>query len=309
MTFDCALFDIDGVLVDIRRSYNSAIKKTVEFMLSRLSGRFLRNLATDEIILKFRQTGGFNNDTDTTYAITLAMLASPPKSVPASRKFLIKVARNSDETGIASVEKFLERYSIEKWKNILRYPGPAKESMLTRVFDEFFYGPELLKKRDNLEPEYWTGEKPLIKNDRRVATGKTMKNLHGILGGKLAIVSGRSRLAADYSLGPLMKYFDLNASVFLEDEKREHGKPSSYAIEHAMSAMDARTAIYAGDSAEDLLMARRAEKELGVRIYFVGIYGYSPLPAMTVAIFRRWGVKAVARSVNQLPQIIKKSSL
>ena len=33
--FDCALFDIDGVLVDIRKSYNEAIKKTVEFVLGR----------------------------------------------------------------------------------------------------------------------------------------------------------------------------------------------------------------------------------------------------------------------------------
>ena len=56
--YDCALFDVDGVLVDIRKSYNSAIKKTVEFMLSRLLGRTLRGLVTDGIILKFRQSGG-----------------------------------------------------------------------------------------------------------------------------------------------------------------------------------------------------------------------------------------------------------
>ena len=80
---DCALFDIDGVLVDIRKSYNSAIKKTVEHMLRSTTGRAFRGLVTDQIILKFRQSGGFNNDTDTTYAITLAMLARAPKSVAA----------------------------------------------------------------------------------------------------------------------------------------------------------------------------------------------------------------------------------
>ncbi|MDQ3840878.1 MAG: hypothetical protein M3297_16620, partial [Thermoproteota archaeon] len=32
----CALFDIDGVLVDVRRSYNLAIRKTVDFVLKNM---------------------------------------------------------------------------------------------------------------------------------------------------------------------------------------------------------------------------------------------------------------------------------
>ena len=95
---DCALFDIDGVLVDIRKSYNAAIKKTVEFMLKQTTGKSFRGLVTDQIILKFRQSGGFNNDTDTTYVITLAMLANPQKNIASARKFLLKVAENADES-------------------------------------------------------------------------------------------------------------------------------------------------------------------------------------------------------------------
>ncbi|MGI0035655.1 MAG: hypothetical protein ACRD98_07295, partial [Nitrososphaera sp.] len=85
MMYHCALFDIDGVLVDIRRSYNTAIKKTVEFVLNQISGRAFRNLVTDQIILRFRQAGGFNNDADTCYAIALAMLANPPSSEAEGR--------------------------------------------------------------------------------------------------------------------------------------------------------------------------------------------------------------------------------
>ncbi|MGI0016104.1 MAG: HAD family hydrolase, partial [Nitrososphaera sp.] len=133
--------------------------------------------------------------------------------------------------------------------------------------------------------------------------------LHEMLGGNLAVVTGRSRLAAEYSLGPVMKYLRLDACVFLEDEKREFAKPNPYAIKHAMQTMGAKTALYAGDSAEDLLTARNAEKELGVRISFVGIYGYSPRPAQTLAKFKEQGVEAVAKSVDQLPRIIKKRSL
>jgi len=302
--YHCVLFDIDGVLVDIRKSYNAAIKKTVPFMIREISGRTFRNLVTDQIILKFRQTGGFNNDTDTCYAITLAMLANPQKNVVGGRRFLVKVAENADETGIASVEKYLASFGIEKWKRKLAYPAPVKDSMLARVFDELFYGRELFRKQNHLEARYTRGGRPLIKNDRLVVSRQTMKRLHMMVSGKLAFVSGRSRLAADYSLGPVMKYLDLDASVFLEDEKREYAKPNTFAIKHAMEAMNAKTAAYAGDSAEDLLMARRAEKELGVKIDFVGIYGCSAEPEKTAAAFRKEDVMAIA-SVNQLPRTLK----
>jgi len=300
---DCALFDIDGVLVDIRKSYNTAIKRTVEYMLKSITGRSFRNLVTDQIILKFRQSGGFNNDTDTTYAITLAMLANPPKNIAEGRRLLEKVAGYADESGYVSIEKFLSSYGIRKWKDMLAYPASVKESTLARVFDELFYGPELFRKQNHLEPEHWKG-RPLIKNDRLAVSATTMKKLNKMFGGNLAIVSGRSRLAAEYSLSPVMKYFNLDACVFLEDEKREYAKPNPYAIRKAMQTMNAKSAVYAGDSAEDLLMARRAEKETGAKIAFVGIYGYSPQPSKTIANFKREGVEATAKSVNRLPSII-----
>src|SRR5919106_1972330 len=264
--YDCVLFDIDGVLVDIRKSYNAAIKETVDYVLKFITGNSFRTLVTDQIILKFRQSGGFNNDTDTSYAITLATLANLPKNISEGRKFLALVAENADESGRISVEKFLSIYDIDKWKKVLTYPAPVKDSMLARVFNEIFYGPDLFRKQDHLEPKYWTTDRPLIKNDKLAVSVKTMKKLNEMFKGNLAIVSGRSRLAAEYSLKPIIKYFNFDACVFLEDENRKYAKPNPYAIEHAMKVMNAKTAVYAGDSAEDLFMARRAEEKLGVKI-------------------------------------------
>lgn len=299
--FDCALFDIDGVLVDIRRSYNEAIKKTVDFVLKKPRG-----IVTDQLILKFRQGGGFNNDTDTSYAIALALLANPQKSVAAARRFLAEVAQNADETGINSVEKYLAKYGIARHKEALAYPAPVKDSYIGRVFDELFYGPALFKKQDGLEPKYCRVKRPFIANDRLVVSARTMKILHERFSGNLAVVSGRSRLAAEYSLKPVWKYFNLDACVFLEDEKREYAKPSPYAAKKAMQVMNAKSAIYAGDSAEDMLMARRAQAETGRPIAFVGIYGFSPEPKKSLAVFRERKAEAVARSVNELPKLLNK---
>jgi phosphoglycolate phosphatase-like HAD superfamily hydrolase len=304
-SFDCALFDIDGVLVDIRRSYNEAIKKTVDFVLAQ-SGMKMRGLVTDRLILKFRQSGGFNNDTDTSYAIALAvLLAGRQKTVAGARSFLLEVAGNADETGLESVERFLSgKYDISKTKETLAYPAPVKDSYIGRVFDELFYGPALFKKQDGLVPKYCRDARPLIDNDRLAVGKKTMKTLHEKFGGNLAIVSGRSRLAAEYSLKPVMKYFDIDACVFLEDEKREYAKPNSYAAKKAMKAMGAKNAVYCGDSAEDMLMARRAQEETGLPIAFVGIYGFSPEPAKTLKLFKERGAEAVAKSVDLLPKLL-----
>jgi HAD superfamily phosphatase len=307
--YGCVLFDIDGVLVDIRKSYNAAIKETVEYMLKFITGRSFQRLVTDPIILKFRQSGGFNNDMDTSYAITLSTLANPPKNISEGRKFLVRVAENADESGSISVEKFLAVYDIDKWKKVLIYPAPVKDSMLARVFNEIFYGPDLFRKQDHLEPKYWTTDRPLIKNDKLAVSVKTMKKLNKMFKGNLAIVSGRSRLAAEYSLKPIIKYFNSDACVFLEDKKREYAKPHPYAVKYAMKVMSARTAIYVGDSVEDLLMARRAEKETGTKIGFVSIYGNSSEPQKTIYKFKQEGVKAIIRSVNQLPNIINKVQL
>ena len=307
--YDCVLFDIDGVLVDIRKSYNTAIKETVEYMLKFITGSSFQRLVTDQIILKFRQSGGFNNDTDTSYAITLATLANPPKNISEGRKFLASVAESADESGRISVEKFLAIYDIDKWKKVLTYPAPVKDSMLARVFNEIFYGPDLFRKQDHLEPKYWTIGRPLIKNDKLAVSVKTMKKLNKMFKDNLAIVSGRSWLAAEYSLKPIIKYFNSDACVFLEDKKREYAKPNPYAVKHAMKVMSSRTAIYVGDSVEDLLMARRAEKETGAKIAFVGIYGNSSEPGKTIYKFKQEGVEVILRSVNQLPNIINKVHL
>lgn len=306
--FDCALFDIDGVLVDIRKSYNEAIKKTVDFVLVQ-SGIKMRNIVTDKLILKFRQSGGFNNDTDTSYAIALAVFlaSSQQKKITVSgvRSFLLQVARNADETGIESVEGFLaKKYDISKIKEMLAYPASVKDSYIGRVFDELFYGPKLFKKQNGLVPKYCTDTRPLIENDKLAVNKKTMKVLHEKFGGRLAIVSGRSRLAAEYSLNSMMQYFDIDACVFLEDEKREYAKPNPYAAKKAMKAMDAKNAVYCGDSSEDMLMARRAQEETGLPIAFVGIYGYSPEPTKTRALLIEEGAEAVVKNVDLLPKLL-----
>jgi len=69
----CIVFDIDGVLIDTRKSYNESIKQTVQYMVKRNNPTIdnVESLVTDDMIFNFRKSGMFNNDADTSYAFIL----------------------------------------------------------------------------------------------------------------------------------------------------------------------------------------------------------------------------------------------
>jgi HAD superfamily phosphatase len=306
---DCALFDIDGVLVDVRDSYSLAIKMTIEFMTKLMIGTsFSRKQLPDTLLLKFKQTGGFNNEVDICYAIILALMSRPPNELSSDKRhFLFKVAENADETGLFSVEEYLSKLStpshIKKLKADLAYPAPVGKSLLPTVFDEYFYGPALFQEQHNMKPLYYHG-KPLIENDKMIINDRTLKIISKRFHGNIATISGRSRIAAQHTLRPLFKIFNPRASVFLEDEDRKYWKPSPYSIKRAMNYLGAKTAFYVGDSVEDLYMAKQAERDADNKILFVGVYGSSVRPDETLRKFIEGHADIVIRNVNSLFQLV-----
>jgi phosphoglycolate phosphatase-like HAD superfamily hydrolase len=323
---DYIIFDIDGVLIDVKKSYNEAIKNTVQFVVRNLIKKDLKDLITDQIILKFRQTGGFNNDTDTSYAIILALLSYQDLQNANLEKFLIDVAEHADETGIDSVEKYIKKLTsnkifpnylknIDKILDYLNYPGKVGDSIVSTIFDEFFYGQELFLKRYKIKSKYYFG-KPLIENDRIVITDNTIRKLIERFNSKIAMVSGRSKIAAAYALDNKFYLLNEKNSIFLEDEDRKFAKPNPYGLKKVINKINTRNDIlYCGDSVEDLIMARRAEEELNQKniktktsIVFCGIYGCSSNKDELISKFMEKKADIIIKSVNDLPHILNKVS-
>ncbi len=323
---DYIIFDIDGVLIDVKKSYNEAIKNTVQFVVRNLIKKDLKDLITDQIILKFRKTGGFNNDTDTSYAIILALLSYQDLQNANLEKFLIDVAEHADETGIDSVEKYIKKLTsnktfpnylknIDKILDYLNYPGKVGDSIVSTVFDEFFYGQELFLKRYKIKSKYYFG-KPLIENDRIVITDNTIRKLIERFNSKIAMVSGRSKIAVAYALDNKFYLLNEKNSIFLEDEDRKFAKPNPYGLKKVINKINTRNDIlYCGDSVEDLIMARRAEEELNQKniktktsIVFCGIYGCSSNKDELISKFMEKKADIIIKSVNDLPHILNKVS-
>ena len=143
---DAIIFDCDGVLVDVSKSYDLAIKNTTKHVLDKFQG--IRSISiSPQIISGFKATGGFNDEVDVTYASILSLVAA--KRLRINPKiFINKVIKNADSTGIRSVEKFLDSTSvnISDIRQQLQYPGPHSSNPLYQIFDQMFYGQKLYKK-------------------------------------------------------------------------------------------------------------------------------------------------------------------
>lgn len=300
---------MDGVLIDTRFSYNLAIKKTVKHVLGILNGAKTIHSISDSILMKMRLTGGFNNDTDTTYALILSSLVSQITSTKGLESLLFDATNNIDARGIISVERYLStlypRATVESIKHKLGYPGPVGKSIVTTVFDEVFYGTELFKQRYGIYPKYYFGD-GLIDNEKVVITKGTISFLLNRFNKSIGVVSGRSKLAFEYSLQEILSTFNKEACIFLEDEPRKNAKPNPYGIKKAMKRMLIKHAIYVGDSVEDIIMVGKAKEEMGLDVEFIGVYGSSATPMETRKALKQNGAEFVLMSVNKLPNILNK---
>lgn len=300
---------MDGVLIDTQLSYNLAIKKTVKHVLDILDMSKTLQPVSDSILLKMRRTGGFNNDTDTTYALILTSLVSRITSTKELESLLFGATNKVDARGIISVERYLStlysRAIVEKIKRKLSYPGPVGRSIVTTVFDEVFYGEELFKQRYGIYPKYYFGD-GLIDNEKVVITKGTARFLLNRFNKGIGVVSGRSKLAFEYSLQGILSTFNKEACIFLEDEPRKNAKPNPYGIRKAMKRMLTKHAIYVGDSVEDIIMVEKAKAEMGLDVEFIGVYGSSAKPMETRKALKQNGAELVLRSVNKLPNVLNK---
>ena len=73
---DSIIFDCDGVLIDITKSYDLAIIQTTQYVLKNFA-KIDNAIDVDfKIIDGFKATGGFNDEVDLTYAAIITLVAA-----------------------------------------------------------------------------------------------------------------------------------------------------------------------------------------------------------------------------------------
>ena len=298
---DSIIFDCDGVLVDITNSYDQTIVKTTKYVLETLA-KINDSIQIDfKIIDGFKSTGGFNDEVDLTYAAILSIVAAK-KLKKDQTEFIFLVIKNSDSTGIKSVETFIKnQIDISEIIEQLSYPGSHKDNILYQIFDQLFYGPELYSKLFQNTSKF--SEPGLIENDVVIFNNGLSDKLGNKFHNQISMVTGRGKESVKYSLKHLLDKFDLKNSMFLEDEPRELAKPNPQSLVNSITGMNSESCLYVGDSMEDFIMAKKATI-LGNNTTFCGIIGTSKNPEEKLQLFEQNEAILVLDSINLLPKVL-----
>jgi phosphoglycolate phosphatase-like HAD superfamily hydrolase len=95
---DAIIFDCDGVLIDVRESYNACVVKTALFLFNQLTGIDLPESAIPkDVLYSLKKSGGFNNDWDMTYAVLVPMLCELPLQIREIRRDSEKDLKHSKQ--------------------------------------------------------------------------------------------------------------------------------------------------------------------------------------------------------------------
>jgi len=300
---DGIIFDCDGVLIDVSNSYDLAIKKTTDFVVKEFAKIDQSNFVNTQMIDGFKATGGFNDEVDVTYAMILSVIAAKKLKKPFS-EFIFDVIKNLDQSGILSVEKYLDilKVDLSEIRKKLAYPGPRFTNTLSSIFDEMFYGAKLYYDLYKKKPDFFDG-KGLIENDTVLVKKLLIDSLKKKFGKKPAIVSGRGIISAGYSLKELFEEFDLKNSKFLEDEPRELAKPNPASLISSIKGLGSACTVFVGDSMEDYIMAKKSD-EMGYKTIFCGIYGTSKEPETKRKLFEKKNVEIILETIDSIPKTL-----
>ena len=298
---DGIIFDCDGVLIDISKSYDQTILKTTRYVLENFA-KIDYSIDIDFTIIDgFKSTGGFNDEVDLAYAAIISIVAAKKLEKDQS-SFIFDVINNADSSGILSVEKYLKnQVDISDIQKQLSYPGINHENLLYQIFDQLFYGPELYQKLFGRSSKF--SESGLIEQDDVILDNSLLEKLQKRFDTKIAIVTGRGKESISYSLKTLLDKFDLKNSIFLEDESRELAKPNPQSLLDSIKGMNSVSTLFVGDSMEDFIMAKKVT-EMGHKTIFCGIIGTSKNPQEKLELFQHNGAILILDSINLLPNVL-----
>ena len=300
--FDSIIFDCDGVLVDIRNSYDYAINKTISVIMKELFDDEIGDIVTSKIHFGLKSVGGFNDEVAVVYAIVMTLAASK-KSKIEFEKLIVDVISNANESGINSIDNYFKDQNIDlmEIKSKLDYENSRKVSYIHKIFNQLFYGPKLYEEIFNEKSQF--DDEPLIDLDDIVLDDNLILKLKNRFGTKISTVTGRGKFAFSYSMKDFLENFDMENSVFLEDRPLNLAKPNPESLIESISKINSKCSLYVGDSMEDLLMVQKCQQQ-GYDVSFCGIYGSSDEPELKYELFQKNDASFILKSIQELPKAL-----
>ena len=299
---DTIVFDIDGVLIDMRESFRKAICQTVQFYFKEiLHFQGCKNLIHPEEIEYFKMAGGFNNDWDLTSAVILF--------------YLMKVRENNlkDIDELKSREPDIKTFTtkmlslgggLAKVINLFKKNKHIKEEifslwdedLITKIFQEIYAGEEHCFNIYGFHPSLIKTE-GLIKQERIIIDKKKKDFLQQYF--SIGILTGRNRREARIAL-EILGWDDIisEEKIITADDGLE--KPHPQGLKQLSASLKTKLGIYVGDIRDDLVTVKNFNKEVRKTKFLSAIVlaeGFN-LENKLVNFYLNEGVDLLAQDVN-----------
>ncbi|WP_232687271.1 TIGR01548 family HAD-type hydrolase [Halobacterium zhouii] len=291
MEADAVVLDVDGVLVDVADSYRRAIVESVE----RVYGDTIEKGA----VQSFKDAGGFNNDWALTDAAALFVLATREGYDGDVAAFTDAIAERGGglEAAEAVVESSLAPDAVEQVREAW---NPER---LRKVFQQLYLGSDLY---EELEGGAADIDCPGFIHDEDVLVSpETVERLTERY--PVCVLTGRPSDEADIALDRVG--LDVPADRRFTMDDWEEGKPHPRALVTLAERTGADSAVFVGDTLDDIETALNARKADSGREYWaVGVLTGGLTGDAGRRKYEGADADLVLDSVNDLPEALEPRS-
>lgn len=286
---DTVVFDVDGVLIDVRGSYRRVVGEVAAFAVERLYGlRPSEPLVSDEDVGAFKRAGGFNDDWDLAYALTA-----------------LSLARLRGRLGTASLADLVARSGgrgLDWLHEVVGAEDRPDYATIHRIFDELYWGADLLRERLGLTPQYAPGAPGLLRTERPLLPPGALDELAARGIAKLGLLTGRVRVEMAMAL-EILGFRDPATVPFRAIVTAEDGrKPDPSTLARIIESLRPRAGLYVGDTADDLALVQRYSATPAAAL--APFYAVLVAEGAERAYYQAAGAHAVVGSVADLPALL-----
>jgi HAD superfamily hydrolase (TIGR01548 family) len=285
------VFDMDGVLIDVSRSYRDTVAATARlfFRGARQWEVLPEPMFTPQDLAAVKQSGGLNNDWDLTahvLKLLFSIIADQSKAAPPDRPLnptdhqaMIKtydlsgLAQYLRDTPSGLIRLHLDRKAPCRSSLIDRcYQGDVGSgNIVKQIFQEVYLGKTLYRKTYALTAAYYEGQGYMNRESALVSRPLLERLAQGRI---LAIATGRPGAEARYALEAfkLLPFFEhvYTLDHCLAEEERLRlqndrsgslSKPHPYMLDAIAAQADPDNTMakyYVGDMPDDMIAARRS---------------------------------------------------
>jgi HAD superfamily hydrolase (TIGR01548 family) len=322
------VFDMDGVLIDVSRSYRDTVRQTARLFFK--GARSWENLPDPLFRLsdlaRVKQSGGLNNDWDLTYLVInlLFPFVRKPKMHKDTEPWFRyeKTINHCDVTALAQflrstnrpLTTMLEKKGKLNDKFIMGiYVGDVGSgNIIKQIFQEIYLGMNLFKSTYDIPAKIYNGE-GYINREKLLVDKSKLESLSK--NNILAIATGRPKIEADYPVDSfgIRQCFDIVLTLddCIKEEKRileqegkkvSLGKPHPYMLDVVAETKknEASGFYYVGDMPDDMVAASTSSAPyIGIGVLFS-----TPDKVILKNELLRAGADYIIEDIEQLKQLI-----